>query len=113
MTKDENILNVVKWWEKKRLIYNITVCISGLLGLILSKNLFLLIFLFQGVILYAIVANVCFSLGWSSFVLRLYYTKNHDANILGRKIWFYTGLGFSVILTFTLAYFHSDTLFLD
>lgn len=110
-TSDGKIVALVKWWERKRIIYNILVGITGLLGLYLFWRQVILsepVFVISGVICYGIAANCCYFLGWMIEVLLITFFPRLAANGLekkGRVILFLIGVIFSVFLTFALSLF--------
>ncbi len=103
--------DVVKWWELRRIPYNIIVGITGVAG---SSVAFILaffaerqgmavpwpdppLFVFAFVVLYGLAANLCFTGGWISELLaRRIWGARADAY---GEISFSFGLAFSVLLT--------------
>jgi xanthosine utilization system XapX-like protein len=103
---------ILKWWEKRRLPYNLIVGMTGLLtcfiaGIVATISYkifdeplgipdppFIAVF---GVILFGIAANVCFTGGWIAEILA-FKLWNEKAAHFG-QIAFTLGLGFSVLLT--------------
>jgi len=108
------VREVIGWWEARRVAFNLIVGTAGVitgiidLTIVAAANIFFhsdfglpgspLLAVF-GVILYAVLANVCFTGGWI-------------AELLVRQIWpeeaqgfartsFALGLAFSVLLTLT------------
>lgn len=59
-------LNVVSWWESRRLVYNLIVGACGLPTLVVLVLTHAVPFWFLGfgTILYAVAANACYTLGW-------------------------------------------------
>ena len=95
---------VVRWWERRRLRYNLVVGATGLLTLGVV-NLFALLppqshglfFPLPAIVVYAVLANLCYSAGW----VVEYASKRlwrDDAPALG-PFCFRQGLIFSVGLT--------------
>lgn len=111
MTEDGKIVAIVKWWEYKRMVYNISVGISGLLGLLMFWSQVILsepMFVLTGVFVFGIAANCCYFLGWMIEVLFITFFPRLAANGLehkGRMILFIIGTIFSVFLTFALSLF--------
>ena len=75
--EDEQILNnIVKWWEKKRLWFNIILAVIGI-GMIIIINPYYFGFKdFLGIIIWGIGANIFFSLGILAEIFDLYYLKS-------------------------------------
>ncbi|MBL87042.1 MAG: hypothetical protein CMO82_10335 [Winogradskyella sp.] len=97
MTKEE--LNIcLKWWESKRLWYNVIVGGIGLIGLCRYSTYFGLIE-FIGLLVYGFVANVFYSLGILIELLDYYYFKNGLKIYNKRYILFILGCLFSCIIT--------------
>jgi hypothetical protein len=105
---------ILLWWEKRRLLYNALLLIIGVLALIIFEVLMEKAIplgqdaeepfgLFLGVAAYAIMANVCYTLGW--FI----ELASRDADPFAarrRAKWMYrTGLIFSCVLTTAPAWF--------
>lgn len=107
------ILSIVKWWEKKRLIFNILIGASGLTGLIIFDKLSYLSSIIGLMFWYAIIANLCYCLGWGDYILKLYYKKETTPDIAGRNILFYLGLLFSLFITFYGTYLFEGILLID
>ncbi len=97
-------LSLLRWWESRRLTFNLTVGGAGVVTLIALRIGFLLtrtswdaFMNWRPVIAYAILANVCYTLGWT-------------LETLAQRVWgekcprfgpalFRQGLAFSVGLT--------------
>ena len=80
---------VVRWWESRRLTYNVVVGSTGLLSLGVP---------WQGVVLYGVLANVCYSGGAAAdLALRRWLGLPYGATI-GPALFRY-GFVFSVGLT--------------
>lgn len=67
--EDHSIMKLIRWWESKRLRYNIYLLIAGAIGLLLGGGL-LILFRYQleglilGILFYALLVNVCYTAGW-------------------------------------------------
>lgn len=114
---------ILKWWEKRRLPYNLIVGATGVLTCFITAMVaaisykifeepigipdppFVAVF---GVILFGIAANVCFTGGWIAELLAQKVWNEKAADFA--QIAFTLGLGFSVLLT--LAPAALDTLIL-
>jgi hypothetical protein len=105
-------IEILKWWEKRRLPYNLIVGAAGLLTCVIDLMIAAIasaifdepvgmsdppILAIFAVILFGIAANVCFTGGWIAEILanKLW---NEKAAHFG-QIAFTLGLGFSVLLT--------------
>jgi hypothetical protein len=106
---------IIRWWEYRRIYYNALLAVTGILAIIgfefvmdkaipLGEDAIEPMALFIGVSLYAIVANLCYTLGWiTELILRRYDPQ------LARKSaprMFRFGLWFSCALT-TLPFWYS------
>ena len=72
----------IKWWEKKRIAFNLIILLGGIIGIIigvengLGNYSTILSVDFIEVILWAIIANVIYSMGFFAEALDNYYFKN-------------------------------------
>lgn len=116
---------VIQWWEKRRLPYNLIVGATGVLTCVItlfiaaiSSEIFgeplampdppiLAIF---GVILFGFAANVCFTGGWIAELLAQKLWNEKAAHF--GQIAFTLGLGFSILLTLAPAALFTLILFL-
>ena len=110
---DNDILSVVKWWEKKRLLFNLLVGLSGIIGMIIFHDLFYLIFLAIPIFWYVIIVNICYSFGWGVYVLKRHYYKDTKSNISDRQKLFYGGLVLSIYITIYGTYLLNTSLIFD
>lgn len=103
-------LEIVAWWELRRIPFNFIV---GACGLVTCLTFFLsveagdemgssVLFLF-GVLAYGIAANVCYTGGWLAELLARALWKQR-AEIFGQLSLFF-GLIFSMLLTFVPSIF--------
>ena len=106
---------VIRWWELRRLLYNLVLLITGVATIagmewLMNKAVPLgedaiepmALVLFTG--LYGIAANVCYTLGWISELVSR--RRNPErARVLGRRL-FRWGLIFSCALT-TLPFWYA------
>lgn len=98
----ESTNEIVTWWEKRRLVYNIAVGSAGIasLGSILLANAVHSSgggVPFMGVVAYGLVANICYTGGWmAELMLRPVFGRR--TGTVGATIFRY-GLVFSVVLT--------------
>jgi magnesium-transporting ATPase (P-type) len=101
-TKDRNIVQIILWWELRRILYNIIVLIAGII------SLFLMLFFASNkikleagedfiepisFIIFAFLSNVFYTLGW---ITEIFTERSLD---YGRKM-FKTGLYFTLICMF-------------
>jgi hypothetical protein len=98
---------VIRWWELRRITYNVVLFVIGVTSLLATEWLrakTLLLGLDPGeletgltVVVYAVMANLCYTLGW---IAELSGRKSRDLSDRTRaKKLFATGLGFSCLLT--------------
>lgn len=96
-------IRIVRWWESRRLAYNVIVGATGLGTLVYANGLELLLrqgwlpIPWQAIVAYGVAANACYTLGW--------FVENVVERWLGRPVYglgpalFRHGLVFSVGLT--------------
>jgi hypothetical protein len=109
---ESNVLELVRWWEKRRWWFNVAVGAAGLLasldagGLEVLKNNLLLSLIQVG--FYGAMANLFYTLGWIFEVRSI--SRNPSDRELGRnrQILFYSGTICSVLLTGMLAILSID-----
>jgi hypothetical protein len=97
-------LSVLRWWEERRLVFNLWVGGAGLVTLGLVNMLFRLpphpnptLIPWQAIIVYAVLANVCYTLGPIADVMLRRFLGNR-AHAVGPVLFRY-GFVFSVGLT--------------
>lgn len=120
----EGAWGIVKWWELRRIPYNLLVGLTGVLSGLVSLTFAVMaerrglevpwpdppLFVLVVVGLYGVAANVCFTAGWmSELVARRIWGARAEAY---GEISFCVGTVFSVLLTLfptllSLAPFHS------
>jgi hypothetical protein len=103
---------VIFWWESRRIPYNVIVGLAGVLtGVLLLVNATVAervlgdpiglpsppLFALMGVILYGVMANVCFTGGWVVEILRRSFRKQPEDSFAEAA--FTNGTIFSVLLT--------------
>lgn len=96
------IMEIVNWWEKKRLIYNIIIIVLELIMLSMYWEIveaYSTAHAILGSIVYTIGANVFFSIGWGIEILSLYYFKTTDFLEKTRVLFLVLGIIVSIILT--------------
>lgn len=101
---DKALLAMVKWWEKKRLYFNLIILAASVLVLQSAPQNHI----YHGewsvrmttAIFNLIGANFCYSLGWGIGILKMYYFKSHPATTQERWTLFIIGSAFSFLVTF-------------
>jgi hypothetical protein len=99
---------VIRWWELRRLLYNAVLLVIGVLAIAgmewlmtkvipLGEDAIEPMLLFVGVVLYGVMANLCYTLGWV-VELRGRKTDPVAARQRGHRM-FRAGLLFSSVLT--------------
>lgn len=94
--------NSLKWWEPKRLWFNIGVGISGILAITITGNFECILFNVFGIIAWGILANILFSTGILVEILDNYYLKGKLK--LSRFRWFSYIVGTMLYCVFTFGY---------
>ena len=98
-------MECIAWWERYRLIFNILVGVVGMASLF-TGGAFGLVSTFKlvvGILLYALAANLTFSLGWiGELMLRHYFGRTISLRPV-RSIILVAGIAFSVVITFIIA----------
>ncbi|MFN0201627.1 MAG: hypothetical protein ACKVTZ_08910 [Bacteroidia bacterium] len=97
--KDASIVEIVKWWEGKRIIYNVIMLFVGILVLLAVNHKRFIFFALPFIPIYGIAANVCYCLGWGLEVLRIVYIKEAKPDRSISRLLFLLGLGFSILVT--------------
>jgi len=101
ITSNSNIMDGVKWWEKKRLYYNLALITIIIIGLILKlsvPNSFLSENYLLAVLIWMFGANILFCSGWGFEVLLMYFFKISLKNNM-RFLFFSGGLVISIVWT--------------
>lgn len=102
--KERNTIQIIGWWEIRRILYNVIVLFCGLISM---SIMYALINLKSGedlqeplaIIGFAFVCNLCYTLGW---LVEIYKPKS---NTFGAKM-FKTGLYFTLFWVFLPAVLH-------
>lgn len=104
--QDVLILEMVQWWEKRRLLYNFIVGVVGLVAvfMVLNQNSYIA---FSEILLFAILpygfaANVFYLFGWVTELLIRYYFKITLSPSV-RQVLFWIGTCISIV-PFILAF---------
>ncbi len=98
---DKSLLTAFAWWEKKRIIYNVVVGAAGIYFLF-SGGWDLNIIEFIGAIIYGIISNLFFCLGFLIEIGVKHYFKSEKDFSKKRELLFWLGLLFSVLITIWL-----------
>ena len=97
------INSILLWWELRRLIYNVVVGLTGLVGVLvlvasgLATARLTPEIVIMGILAYGFMANVCYSLGFFAELTARFFLKKKAENI--GPLLFFLGLLFSVALT--------------
>lgn len=110
-------MEMVQWWEKKRIIYNVILILFTSLILYslwdyTGPTLTKYEAIFQAVWI-VIFGNISYTIGWAGGILRHHYFRNNALPIEGRWILFGLGSLFSVISINFYFVFALDVLFAD
>jgi len=106
--KPSKLEEAISWWEKKRLIFNLCVGITGVIGVLLfGTNLWLGDII--DIIFIGILMNVFYSLGFVIEALNQHYLKGRIKMENWRMALFVLGTIFSSLATFlgSFLYFHA------
>jgi hypothetical protein len=99
---------VIRWWELRRLVYNAVLLVVGVAAIAgmewlmtkvipLGEDAIEPMLLFVGVVVYGVMANLCYTLGW---IIELWSRKTDPVAARRRGQWmFRAGLLFSCVLT--------------
>lgn len=103
--QEQSLLAAFGWWEKRRLLYNLFTGGTGVLCLLLLSLFPLLEFIdYLGILLYGIIVNVFYSLGFLIEVAARYYFKSQADFLQKRKMLFGLGLVISILVTAALVF---------
>jgi len=103
--KAQDIIKSVKWWESKRWIFNLVLLVFGLLGVYKGlteysyydwENTDTIV-----IILFVLLANICYSIGILSEIWDGYYFKNR----IGIKNYRLPFLLLGLLITAILSYY--------
>lgn len=109
--EDKSLLSAFAWWEKRRLAYNLIVGATGVICVfILSLIPFLELINLIGIIIYGIIANMFYSLGFVIEIGAKYYFRSKMDFTEKRKILFVIGLVLSVLVTIGLSFMYAFVL---
>ncbi|HKD81196.1 MAG TPA: hypothetical protein VKH81_15985 [Candidatus Angelobacter sp.] len=99
---------IILWWERRRALYNVAVGLVGFASVAVlltvgpkvvgaQEPLFSPFFLFLGILIYAVGANICYTAGWI-FELLLRKRGRQNTEKFANAA-FKAGLGFSCVIT--------------
>lgn len=98
--QDQLILDMIRWWEKRRLLYNVIVGAFGLSGILIILNRYHSVSFLQllqyAALPYGIFANIAYLAGWVLDLLLRYYL-NIKLNVSSRQTLFFLGVGISIL----------------
>ncbi|MDX2304761.1 MAG: hypothetical protein NW226_18265 [Microscillaceae bacterium] len=100
-------MELVRWWEKHRIHFNILVGLSGILGLWVYRTYNLIYYypeILLEMVIYGILANICYTMGWALEILRITYKIPFPPLDRFKEVLFYGGVFFSVAFTFLMAF---------
>lgn len=100
-----NLRAVIRWWEKKRLLFNICICFSAFLPTIFFYELVQLqstMALITLSIIYLLFANLFFTIGWGIDALRYYIFSGKNFGKY-KELFYLTGMLFSIGTTLLLS----------
>jgi len=98
------LLSAIKWWEERRLWFNIAVGLCGVLGIILFAP-YLGMVDFINVFFYAVFVNAAYCAGFILEALNLHYLKGRFPLENYRMVLFVLGTLFSSAVTLLGAFF--------
>ncbi len=103
---EDGIFELIKWWEKKRVSFNLIVGITGIVALLifgLPVLMELPLWTISRIIFYGIVLNGFYTLGWISEILIIVYFKKNRSIGKYKSLLFGLGTALSVFVTFFLS----------
>ena len=100
--------DAILWWEKRRIAFNLVVLVAGILSILIveligsrlakaGEDVVEPIAILMGVIVYAVAANLCYSLGWITELLWSGGNTSRTAEL--RPKVFRLGMILSIVLT--------------
>lgn len=98
---DQEIIEFIRWWEKRRKIYNLILLVVGIIGLAVFFKGFFNAYVEDsvfGILWFAFFANVFFTGGWVVPLLLNVWRVNKSPLGRDKLAWFYVGIIISVLL---------------
>jgi hypothetical protein len=104
--QEKGLLYAFGWWEKKRILYNIVIFVTGIVTLYFTELFRLLPTgdLVVGIILWGLLANLAYCLGFFTEIAFKHYLKSSLDFTKGRQILFWLGVFISVLLTMAIPF---------
>lgn len=101
-TSHSGLRSIARWWEARRLEYNLIVGLCGLPTLVLLTMAHAdAVLLLSGTLFYGIAANICYSLGTPAELAAWLIWRRKSCHI--GPVLYVTGTAFSVLLTLGVA----------
>ena len=106
-------LEIIEWWESRRVFYNLVLILVGMAGVFLMLLCGALaeplvgeaigipdppIFMFVGIIVYGFLVNVCYTGGWIAELFLSRLKPDSNTNAFGVRA-FRLGVSFSILVT--------------
>ncbi|MFT5820629.1 MAG: hypothetical protein ACI8ZM_001874 [Crocinitomix sp.] len=89
--KYKELLLALRWWEKKRITFNIVIGIAGMVSILLA-GMQMYYADFIGVVFWALFFNLCYSIGFLLEAFDAYYFKGKLQLFRFRLLFFIAGL---------------------
>ena len=89
---NNQLMDFIGWWERGRLFYNLAQIVAYAIAIGLNwYNAVNMGFVELGLwfLIYTLVANLCYTIGWAIEILRSYYFKRESSFFLRNKVWFW------------------------
>jgi len=105
LTSNEQFIEIIAWWEKKRLVYNLIVLSVQILMMVLCAKATIAFGIIESIFwsgAYLIAANGFYTAGWALEIFASYYNIKFIPLARFRSLIFLSGILFSALLTFVL-----------
>ena len=104
---DKSNKEVIRWWEQRRILYNIVMLAAGsatiLLALLLREIAFTdLMNVFPPVLIVALSANLFYTLGWIMEIVCRKFIREKEVVQKAGPILFIAGISLSILFTFAI-----------
>lgn len=101
----DTAMDIVGWWEKRRLPFNMVVVGTGLVGfLVLGVKIREPMAFVTGCIFYLFMANAAYTAGWVSELLLHHYSRGRWSIARHRQLLYGLGMLGSLLLTLLLTF---------
>ena len=95
---------IIRWWERRRTVYNAIMLVAGLITIILAISLGEIsipetINVIPPVLIFAISANLFYTLGWILEITCTKFISNKDILQKTGPVLFIAGISLSVLIT--------------